>query len=82
MDFTVNLIDPCKTEAISVDSAVLTNLVIAYHIYNPPDLQALSFDSIDRSVQTITCPQITVVVETQDVFGSLDPDVMTYDPIS
>ena len=50
MDFTVNLIDPCKTEAISVDSAVLTNLVIAYHIYNPPDLQALSFDSIDRSV--------------------------------
>ena len=36
--FTVNLIDPCPNNTLSIDPNILTSLTIAYHIYNAPDI--------------------------------------------
>ena len=79
MDFTVTLIDPCPTETITMSNATLTDTVITYHIYNQPYVLQLNLNALDRSVTSVTCPQVTYFVEMQDPLESFDPEAMVYD---
>ena len=76
--FSLEMIDPCSTEVITIQSSILTDPTITYDLYNEAISTHIDSNFIYSSVPAgITCTH-QIVLSMQD-YSALDSDVFTYD---
>lgn len=76
--FSIEVVDPCKTATIDLNSDVVPNSKPSYTIGAGADVQQFDFSKASVSVTTVACPSLVFQLTKKDG-SSLDASLFTFD---